>query len=370
MLKDLTKSTIVSVALAVSLNAQAVTPTTTLLGRVVDDSTGAPLLLANVFVAGSLIGTSTDTSGRFELKGVPLGNVDIVASLVGYKPQSQSIRLSSAYYPEMEFRLKPSLIQLQPVIIDATEWKENFEQFRKLLFGYSRNAKRCDILNPTVIDFTKGDEPNSMVVDFNAPLQIENRALGYKLIYYLKEFVMHKDYVQYEGFAEYHELKPTEDDQREEWLRERERAYKGSLQHFLNALINRKLAEEGFIAYSVNSISLTNMQKKLIEDDSIVFPAEIPYERRLSFSGCIEVKYTKERSDPGFRTFMHLQGASPRYDRLLTVQTSWIKMNKPSAIVRMNGVLTDPYAIITYGYWSFERVAEMLPLDYEPPRVQ
>ena len=357
---------IIGVLLAEYAIGQSLVPTTTLTGRVVDDSTGAPLFMANVFVAGSLVGASTDTLGGFTLKLVPMGSVEIVASLVGYKPQSISLRVISSYQSALEFRLKQSLIQLQPVVIDASEWKTNFEKFTRLLIGYSANAKECEIQNPGILDFTQTDEPGAVRVDFSGPLEIENKALGYKLFYYLNEFVMHKEYVRYEGMTEYHQLKPKSADEQKEWSLKRETAYKGSLQHFLSALMAWRLEEVGVSAYMVESVCLTNLQKKAIDPEKILSSTEIPYEKRLSFDGFIEVRYARERADPGFRKFMRLQGASANYDALLRVQTSWIKMNKPNGIVRIDGVLADPYALITYGYWSFERVADMLPLDYKP----
>ncbi len=46
-------------------------------------------------------------------------------------------------------------------------------------------------------------------------------------------------------------------------------------------------------------------------------------------------------------------------------QVSWIELRQPSARFYLNGNLRDPYAVKVHGYWAWERVADMMPLDYE-----
>ena len=350
------------------LRTQESVPKTTLTGHVLDDSTGAPLLLANVFIAGSTIGTSTAEDGSFVLKEVPFGTVEVVASLIGYKRVSSSLHVSSLDNPSVELRLTPSLIQLKPVLIDASERIKNLKKFMELFFGFSRNAKDCRVANTEIIEFQPGDEPGMIRVDIGGPIDIENKNLGYRLDYFLDEFTMHEKYVQFVGVTHFEDLKPKGKDQEREWMEARKKAYKGSLQHFLSALVRRQLKEEGFSTYFVDEISLTNRLRKKLEPDSVSSQGKLPFEKKLSFKGFLEINYFGERPEPGFKDFLVLQGAtSPRYTRLLAYQTSWITMNRPEVTVNVDGLLYDPLAIMTYGYWSFERVGEMLPLDYRPP---
>jgi hypothetical protein len=41
-------------------------------------------------------------------------------------------------------------------------------------------------------------------------------------------------------------------------------------------------------------------------------------------------------------------------------------LSRPSVIFYINGKLADPLSITTYGYWSNQRVADMLPTDHAP----
>ena len=74
-------------------------------GRVLDDSTGAPLPLANVFVSNSTVGTAANEEGKFELRSVPIGTQQIVASIVGYKPVSFTAQVNDSVVQVVEFRL-------------------------------------------------------------------------------------------------------------------------------------------------------------------------------------------------------------------------------------------------------------------------
>ena len=67
-------------------------PAQTLRGRVVDAVSRAPLPGAHVIVLGTtpLIGTTTDTEGRFVCPGVPLGRHDIAVRYLGYAPLVRS----------------------------------------------------------------------------------------------------------------------------------------------------------------------------------------------------------------------------------------------------------------------------------------
>jgi len=54
-------------------------------GSVLDADTGKPLPHANVFLANTMKGSVTDTTGRFLIRGVPIRTFEIVVSRVGYE---------------------------------------------------------------------------------------------------------------------------------------------------------------------------------------------------------------------------------------------------------------------------------------------
>lgn len=60
-------------------------------GTVVDASTGEPLPGANVALAGTSTGAAADLNGRYVIRPVPLGELTLVASYVGYRRQQLTV---------------------------------------------------------------------------------------------------------------------------------------------------------------------------------------------------------------------------------------------------------------------------------------
>jgi len=56
----------------------------TISGSVIDNHTKAKLQGVNVYLMGTKLGASTDSSGEFTIKDVPVGTYALRASLLGY----------------------------------------------------------------------------------------------------------------------------------------------------------------------------------------------------------------------------------------------------------------------------------------------
>ena len=84
----------------------------------------------------------------------------------------------------------------------------------------------------------------------------------------------------------------------------------------------------------------------------------------MSFAGLLHVLYEHEEVDLGYQSFIEKQAVGP----LMTSnrQISLLGLNIPSIVLNSAGQLFDPLAVTVYGYWSYERAADMLPLDYTP----
>ena len=78
----------------------------------ITDSTGAPLSGASVSVKGTRKGTSTDTKGNFELKGID-NNATLIVSYAGF--ESQEIKLNGRN--EISLQLKQSMSKLDETVV-------------------------------------------------------------------------------------------------------------------------------------------------------------------------------------------------------------------------------------------------------------
>ena len=102
---------------ALQINAQTIKIT----GKVIDDQTGEPLFLANVFLENTLIGTTTDRDGNFyfEIDPGKVKNKILVISYLGFN----SLRVPVSEFKSGEtkiFRLKRSLLKSQTVLVEGT----------------------------------------------------------------------------------------------------------------------------------------------------------------------------------------------------------------------------------------------------------
>ena len=89
-------------------------------GHVVDAETGEHLPYVAVAVKGTTHGTLTDATGHFMLKGLPLGEFDIVVSSVGYKESVQTATIKKNTAIELNFSLLESMIALDDVVVSST----------------------------------------------------------------------------------------------------------------------------------------------------------------------------------------------------------------------------------------------------------
>jgi hypothetical protein len=318
-------------------------------GRVLDDSTRAPIPLANVFISNSTIGTATNADGVFELKGVPLGSQQVVASIVGYQPGVTAIQLNDTTARSVEIRLKSRPIQMAAVEVEAkdpAEWRKQLESFLKEFIGSSYNAAKCKVLNPEVLDFF--EESPHLVATAREPLEIENKALGYHVRCVLIHFAFAKESMQFIVLTSYSNLTPRDRAEENEWNANRVAAFKGSQRHFLLSLLRKSTKAESF---KINRVT-TNMLRRsysrsmgfTVDPDTLMKPGEFAHQHVFSFPDLLQVLY--HANNPP--------------------QVSLIEMNRPRLVVYPNGHMEDPLGVWTYGFWSSRRFADMLPIDYEP----
>jgi len=334
------------------------TPHTSISGQVVDDSTSAPLFDVNVFIANTTLGCTTDQNGKFEIRNVPLGMYELIASRVGYAVYSFRTRVTGAGIRRMEIRLKPTIVEMGEVVVSASdqaEWRKNLQRFDEFFLGTTRNAEQCNILNPEVLDF-KSDGPSALEATARRPLEIENLALGYRIQFLLEIFKVQNGVMTVEGMPKYTELRPSTTAQERQWRKERIRAFKGSLRHFIISLFHRRLADDGFSIYLVGSLQRgQDNGRELVNIDEILTDLPRAYEKTLCFSHYLEVEYDGE-VEGGF-DLLRRPGT--------TGQVSWLILNYFSVTITQNGLIDEQFPTKVYGYWAWERMADALPLDYE-----
>lgn len=340
----------------------------TITGSVLNAETGAPLSGAHVFISRSTIGTTTDEEGNFRLTGIPLGAQRLYVSMLGYKNEALDLHQQEERSLSVTFRLDPEVIQVDPISVTAErdeEWNERLRRFERLFIGESERADECTLLNPEVLRFeTKWW--GKFEASAEEPLIIENRALGYKLTYFLEEFEVRGDIVRWDGEPLFEPLTPEDSAEAHRWANNRLDAYRGSLRHFLQALLHDQVEEEQFDMYRLpraNAFRYTSRADRVPTSRDRILKPGPDSTHLLNVRGRLEVIY---RGDPESEAY--LEWAQVNRRRTRDYQTSQIELNERPIHIDPYGKIVEPYGATLYRYFAFTlRMAELLPREYRPP---
>ncbi len=314
--------------------------TGTVTGTVADSTTGASLEFANAFLAHTTIGDNSAVDGRFALRSVPAGLYNLVVSLVGYERKIIPILVRSGDTLRIRVRMSPRILSAGEVQVEAETpkaWRESLERFEEAFFGES-NPRDCRLLNPEVLNFRT--EETSLVAWTDSLIRFDNPYLGYQVEAALIMFRwgVNVDTGRCVVYPHFSEPRTSDDALHASWVAHRTEVYRGSLEHFLKAIVGHRIREEGF---AVKSGTLTmGFSKPLTEEDietsqylNTPFVQWIPPE-------WLHIEYVESTMPPNL---LHRVGSR--------------------VLIDSSGVLLTPLAISVEGRWADQRVGDMLPLD-------
>lgn len=312
---------------------------------VVLDITGDPILGANVYLANTAIGMSVGANGVYTLTKIPAGKYDLVASMIGYKTSTQTLTIENGQHLEIKISLQPEIKLLQEFVKKGKPKATTMEYFRfeKIFLGSTQNAAKCKITNPQVVD---AEESNGILTAVAyKPIEIVNEALGYRIIYDLKKFVYSpaNTIALIEGPFRFEDLEAKNKKQARQWKKERERAYYGSIMHFIQALKSKHLNNSGFRLQDMHGVDFP-WKKLFVDDKSNV----------IKYNGKLVLIYDREL-------------AERIYDPQRRWQESMLNFSGNAVKIYDNGTFDRFQDMVLEGYlaWS-SRIAELLPLAYQP----
>lgn len=337
-------------------------------GRITDADTGEPLQGVHVFLSGTKIGTATRPSGQFLLDGIPPGHYRLVVSMIGY---GQTVTEVSFGEQERKFET----IRLEPVVYDLGElyagnlddrWERHLERFTRLFIGETPFADSVEIMNPEVLRF-ETRWWGRFTAEALAPLQIKNHALGYEIRFHLDEFFHSGNRTRWDGEPLFFELSPESEEQLQQWERNREQAFRGSMRHFLISLIEGRTEEEGFRIYRRDRFAQTTPYHNSFpaRPSRLIRDADEDHLHRMRFSGRLEIIYTRAGEDRRFLNWLQDYSRGPA-----SVQTSHLELNRRPVTVDTNGEVMETYGTTRFGYFSYLRVADAVPKEYRPAEFE
>ncbi len=344
----------------------------TVSGQVRDSSTGLPLQFANVFVNNTTINTVTDAQGKYSLSGISPGTYELVVSYVGYITLNRKIELQSAHNPIIDFRLEPKEDDLEEIDVTSRmdkKWGRQLKRFEKVFIGNPLDsiAEAAKILNPWVLDFGEGktsDGPRYFYATAQEPIQIENTALGYRIMYDLLDFKQTRNGFYYLGLSRFVEMEPSSKDIAELWHENRQRVFFGSTRHLLKTMIERDTTSKEYQVYELNMFPINHARTnyfsqelgnslELVPIDSIAKQSSSSGRNLLVSDAMLEAH--------------HIKGtALNSYYRDVYNPISWLIFKNDSLVVDPNGVPLDPAQLILSGHMAEDRMGRFLPLDFQP----
>jgi TonB-linked SusC/RagA family outer membrane protein len=87
---------------------------------VTETGSGRPLAGAQVFVAGTTIGSVTNDRGEYRITGAPARQVELRVRLIGYSPINKSVVVTAGQTVTLDIQVGVSALQLEQVVITGT----------------------------------------------------------------------------------------------------------------------------------------------------------------------------------------------------------------------------------------------------------
>jgi hypothetical protein len=320
------------------------------------------ILGASIFIEGTTMGTQSDVTGHYVLKNIPPGRHRLVASMVGYVPKLVLIDFPGKI-TELNINLEEDNKTLDEVRVIGSQdklWEKQFREFEKGFLGESYNHREVYITNKEVVDFNEMEDAFSAKA--SQPLQIINKSLGYKVTYFMDNFEKTNSLTSFKGLASFEKLVPEDAKQERKWKRNREEAYEGSLKHFLKALGDNRIEEEGFNAYLLKPEYLNNLRRGLFFDRN--------NERHVAFKTMELIGITT----PDGLTMLNWKiPMEIVYNRKRVTRPIFMDAPYPYTIliprgpiqITSAGDLMNPYSIEMRGEMGKIGMADLLPLDFD-----
>jgi hypothetical protein len=302
-------------------------------GTVMDKETGDKISFAAVYFGGTSVGTYSDTNGKFELDVSKYISMPLSISAVSYN--SVTLDNFSVSKPLAIF-LTPKVINLNEVVINAKSLARKrrlyLGYFKEVFLGTTYNAQKCEIINENAITFNYGYDKDTLKAYAIKPLQIKNRALGYKITYFLDKFEYNKNnkIFFYRGNIFFEEDLSSEGSQKEFFQEERKNAFIGSRMHFFRELWADNLIASGFVVQNLSEKPLSS-NEIVIEDNN--------HKKYLSYKGNLIVTFDSKNS------------------------RSYIIFTKDRAFFDGTGYF-DASAIRWEGQMADQRIGDSLPFEY------
>ena len=310
----------------INVNAQTIS------GQILDYQTNKPVPFANIYFNNSYNGTTSDIDGNFKLNISQNLGEELVVSYVGYKSQLIKKYESGKFY---QIYLMPHIFVLKEIVViaDDTPRKKKIKMFLREFLGQTDNAKKCTIENLSDLHLVYHKSSKNLIAFSSKPLIIHNKALGYRIKYYLDEFEKNNNRINYRGYSIFEEDITISDKEFIKIERRRRKAYFGSIKHFFRVLWNNELKKSKFRVYDDKNTTETTLKSNIQNESDDV--------KYLIYPNALKIIYNEYK-------------------------ISYLEFEDNDRIFFTKSGYFDPKGHNWQGYMSTQRVGDLLPYEYRP----
>lgn len=321
-------------------------------GKIVDKDTQKPIENADVFIDQTSVGTSTDASGLFELDTKGLQQ-QVIINAFGYKSRVFSVM---DFKSSVIVNLESESEELQEVVVDVSLFsrKELLKTFRYFFLGNSVNGKKAVIENEDDLVLYYDREKSELICESAKPIRVHNKNLGYHILFYLKEArisfkgktinpAFYRESAIF-GFTSFTDLskKPKQ------FKKNRNSTFQASANPFWLAFLDNTLRENSYYFY-INRVLFDLDEYFKITEEGMDYKVELIKNPVTSDLRGNEV--------PAAFNVTHIDRKEQK--SLFYVLAAEFRINR-------NGFLMNPQNILYGGYFADLKMADMLPVDYQP----
>lgn len=343
----------------------------------ITNSKGEKLASVTVFVDGTSRATQTDADGKYALTNLGPGNLTVVTSRLGYVSERKPLLLSnrtaagpSVSVVTLNFTLQDKSIALKEVKIgDDSKRAELLQKFRIKFLGFTANALSCEILNTELLEFTTIKQ--SFLASSSDFLIIENKNLGYRIRYLLKNFSYNSKttITSYNGDCIFEELKGSKSQQLQ-WAENRRKAYEGSFMHYLRCLYNGSLPQTKFRTLEFINDPGGDPEKRTVKKDLVDMRKYVSRVDSTFVKLATKEKFLVMYGDKVDKVMDVINefGMLPDWKvfQKHQVKRSEFNLYLDHTFIDKSGNYLDYRSYLLDGFWGSLQMGDRLPFSYSP----
>ena len=345
--------------------------TQTVSAVVVQQETRQPVGDVFVFWDNTSTGVVTDESGRFTLDKATTNRQTLVFSHLNFELFHLEWR-EPADLPDTVV-LRAKAVVLEEVAVTAKTNPRRFDRrlnrFRSEFLGPDFDPKDLHIRNPENILF---EMDRGVLTAFSiGALHIENRKLGYELQFFLERFRSTPDgEVRYQGKVYFKEMAGSRRD-KVRYRRQRWKTYQQSKRCFLASLLPESGADDRYeIGFSIFDRHDAFINYRQVGRDELPVQKVETNEYELTLDRILTVtaRHIKLKQPPQHLLSQQAMSDTPTAFKQTSLRVARSYLWSAEGRIRFDerGIILNGKEVEESGYWANQRVAHLLPFDYQP----